>query len=68
MGKLVVFNRILGKYPDMQILLGYASANMTPALRGGNDVIKTNKTYWRVLRQLVLKTLQMAKSLLLIMI
>ena len=32
MGKLAVFNRIMGKYADMQILLEYAKSNTTPTL------------------------------------
>ena len=45
MGKPAVFNRILGKYPDMQILIEYARSNTMPALTGGDGIIKTNKTY-----------------------
>ena len=45
MGKPAIFNRILGKYPDMQILLEYVRSNMMPALTGGDGVIKTNKTH-----------------------
>ena len=45
MGKPAIFNRILGKYPDMQILLEYARSNMTPALTGGDGVIRTNKKH-----------------------
>ena len=45
MGKPAVFNRILGKYPDMQILIEYARSNMAPALTGGDGIIETNKTY-----------------------
>ena len=45
MGKPAVFNRILGKYPDVQILIEYARSNTMPALTGGNGIIKTNKTY-----------------------
>ena len=44
MGKPVVFNRIMGRYPDMQMLLEYAKSNTTQALTGGDGVIKTNKT------------------------
>ena len=44
MGKLAVFNRIIGKYPDLGILLEYARSNMTPALTGGDGVIQLNKT------------------------
>ena len=39
MGKLAVFNRIMGKYPDLEILLEYARSNATPALTGGDGVI-----------------------------
>ena len=45
MGKPAVFNRILGKYPGMQILIEYARSNTMPALTGGDGIIKTNKTY-----------------------
>ena len=45
MGKPAVFNRVLGKYPDMEILLDYARSNTAPALTGGDGIIKTNKTY-----------------------
>ena len=45
MGKPAVFNRVLGKYPDMQILIEYARSNTMPALTGGDGIIKTNKTY-----------------------
>ena len=41
MGKPSVFNRILGKYPDMQILIEYARSNTMPALTGGDGIIKT---------------------------
>ena len=39
MGKLAVFNRIIGKYPDLKILLEFARSNVTPALTGGDGVI-----------------------------
>ena len=45
MGKLAVFNRIMNKCPDLEILLDYARSNMMPALTGGDGIIKTNKTY-----------------------
>ena len=44
MGKPAVFNRIIGKYPDLGILLEYAKSNTTPALTGGDGVIRLNKT------------------------
>ena len=44
MGKPAVFNGIMGRYPDLQMLLKYAQSNTTPALTGGDGVIKTNKT------------------------
>ena len=43
-GKLVVFNRIMNKCPDLEILLDYARSNMMPALTGGDGIVKTNKT------------------------
>ena len=45
MGKLAVFNRILNRCPDLQMLLKYAMSNMIPALTGGDGIIKMNKTY-----------------------
>ena len=39
MGKLAIFNRIISKYPDLEILLEYARSNVTPALTGGDGVI-----------------------------
>ena len=44
MGKPAGFNRIIGKYPNLDILLEYARSNISPALTGGNGVILTNKT------------------------
>ena len=44
MGKLAVFNRIMGKYPGLKILLEYARLNITPALTHGDGVICLNKT------------------------
>ena len=44
MGKPAVFNRIITKCPDLEILLHYARSNMIPALTGGDAIIKTNKT------------------------
>ena len=45
MGKPAVFNRILNKCPDLEMLLSYARSNMMPALTGGDGIIHTNKTY-----------------------
>ena len=45
MGKPAVFNRIMTKCPDLEILLHYAKSNMMPALTGGDGIIQTNKTY-----------------------
>ena len=44
MGKPAVFNWIMGRYLDLQMLLEYAKLNTAPALTGGDGVIKTNKT------------------------
>ena len=44
MGKLAMFNKILGKYPDLDMLFEYAKSNTTPALTGGDGVIWLNKT------------------------
>ena len=44
MGKLAVFNRIMNKCPDLEILIDYARSNTMPALTGGDGIIKTNKT------------------------
>ena len=43
MGKLAVLNRIIGKYPDLGMLLEYARSHTTPALTDGDGVIQTNK-------------------------
>ena len=45
MGKLAVFNRILYKCPDLEILFQHAISNMLPALTGGHGIINTNKTH-----------------------
>ena len=45
MGKLAVFNRILNKCPDLEMLLNYARSNVMLALTGGDGIIQTNKTY-----------------------
>ena len=45
MGKLAVFNRILYKCPDLEILFQHAISNMLPALTGGDGIITTNKTH-----------------------
>ena len=44
-GKLAVFNRILYKCPDLEILFTHAMSNTLPALTGGDGIIKTNKKY-----------------------
>ena len=45
MGKPAVFNRILYKCPDLEILFQHAISNMLPALTGGDGIINTNKTH-----------------------
>ena len=45
MGKLAVFNRIMNKCPDLEILLDYARSNTMPALTGGDGIINIKKTY-----------------------
>ena len=44
-GKPNIFNRILYKCPDLEILFGHAMSNMLPALTGGDGIINRNKTY-----------------------
>ena len=45
MGKPAIFNRILYKCPDLEILFQHAISNMLPALTGGDGIINTNKTH-----------------------
>ena len=45
MGKPAVFNRIMNKCLDLEMLLNYARSNMMPALTGGDGIVQTNKTY-----------------------
>lgn len=39
MGKPAVFNRIIGKYADLEILFEYARSNIAPALTGEDRVV-----------------------------
>ena len=39
MVKLAVFNQIMGRYPDLQMLLEYAKSNTSPALTGGDGAL-----------------------------
>ena len=57
MGKPAVFNRILNKCPDLEMLLNYARSNvMMPALTGGDVLSKqTRHMSWKMLMHLALK-------------